>query len=379
MLLVRYVGYAWAFATIWPAILITAELVGAIRDRRAPAYRRLDPEHVPLDALAWASIIAGAIMLLLPIVYPSPWLAAPVWLGFIFLLDPINAKHGAESLRGDLRAKHPGRLINLHAGRLRLRAALGMLELLGPHQVGLHRAGAARHQALRDAARGLPRLPRLRGRVLRDVRLRAPPGLAWLLASDRTIISRLMGTATTLEREVKLSFDSAEAAREAVDRRRRHAPARPPAAGRRPARHAGNALRDRGCALRIRMENGKSRITFKGPIQDSAMKLRDEFETVVGDGVLLLRIFEELGYQVWFRYEKYREEFAHEDVIVAIDETPVGVFVEIEGSESGITAMAAAMGRGPDDYILDSYRGLFLKHRAALGLTGADMVFDAAE
>ena len=76
------------------------------------------------------------------------------------------------------------------------------------------------------------------------------------------------------------------------------------------------------------------------------MKLRDEFETVVGDGVLLLRIFEELGYQVWFRYEKYREEFAHEDVIVAIDETPVGVFVEIEGSEGGITAMAAAMGRG---------------------------------
>ena len=39
-LLVRYIGYAWAFATIWPAILITAELVGAIRDRRAPAYRR---------------------------------------------------------------------------------------------------------------------------------------------------------------------------------------------------------------------------------------------------------------------------------------------------------------------------------------------------
>ena len=75
------------------------------------------------------------------------------------------------------------------------------------------------------------------------------------------------------------------------------------------------------------------------------MKLRDEFETVVGDGVLLLRIFEELGFQVWFRYEKYREEFSHEDVIVAIDETPVGVFVEIEGSESGIAAMAAALGR----------------------------------
>ncbi len=188
-----------------------------------------------------------------------------------------------------------------------------------------------------------------------------------------------MDTATTREREVKLSFDSAESAREAVI-----AAGASPLHGRRLQEDAlldtvESSLRERACALRIRMENGKSRITFKGPIQESAMKLRDEFETVVGEGVLLLRIFEELGFQVWFRYEKYREEFSHEDVIVAIDETPVGVFVEIEGSESGIRTMAAAMGRQPSDYILDSYRGLFLKHRDALGLTGTDMVFDQPE
>ena len=109
------------------------------------------------------------------------------------------------------------------------------------------------------------------------------------------------------------------------------------------------------------------------------MKLRDEYETLVGDGVLLLRIFEELGYHVWFRYEKYREEFSHEEVIVAIDETPVGIFVEIEGSESGIAAMAKALGRRPNDYVLDSYRGLFLKHREEFGLDGSDMVFNHAE
>ena len=112
-LLVRYIGYAWAFATIWPAILISAELVGAIRDRRAPAYRRIDPRSLPLGAAGWASVAAGAAMLLLPILYPSPWLAAPVWLGFIFLLDPINARNGAESIRGDLAAGHRDRLINL--------------------------------------------------------------------------------------------------------------------------------------------------------------------------------------------------------------------------------------------------------------------------
>ena len=112
-LLVRYVGYAWSFATISPAILITAELVGAIRDRRAPEYRRIDPVRIPFDAIAWTSMIAGAAMLAWPIVYPSPWLAAPVWLGFIFLLDPINARNGAESLRGDLKANHSWRLLNL--------------------------------------------------------------------------------------------------------------------------------------------------------------------------------------------------------------------------------------------------------------------------
>jgi len=118
VLLLRYFGYAWAFATIWPAILFTAELVGALRDRRAPEYRRLEPARRPLDALSWLSMLAGLAMLIVPLVWPSPWLAAPVWLGFTFLLDPLNAHAGDESLRGDLKAGHPGRLINLAAAGL---------------------------------------------------------------------------------------------------------------------------------------------------------------------------------------------------------------------------------------------------------------------
>jgi hypothetical protein len=50
--------------------------------------------------------------------------------------------------------------------------------------------------------------------------------------------------------------------------------------------------------------------------------------------------------------------------------------VEIEGAEAGITATAAALGRTTRDYILDSYYGLFVKHRDALGFRGTDMVFD---
>ncbi len=182
-------------------------------------------------------------------------------------------------------------------------------------------------------------------------------------------------TTTTLEREIKLRFDSVDEARAAV-----LATGATPLLGRRLQEDSlldteAEDLRRRRCVLRVRVENGKSRITFKGPVQPSAMKVREELETVVGDGEILLRVFEELGLHVWFRYEKYREEFAHEDVIVAIDETPVGVFVEIEGGEQGITAMAAALGRSSADYISDSYRALFLKHRDELGLVGHDMLF----
>src|SRR5439155_24162946 len=67
-------------------------------------------KNTPAPAL---SAIAGAAMLAWPLVWPSPYLAAPVWLGFIFLLDPINARLGAESLAADLRAGRTERIINL--------------------------------------------------------------------------------------------------------------------------------------------------------------------------------------------------------------------------------------------------------------------------
>lgn len=181
---------------------------------------------------------------------------------------------------------------------------------------------------------------------------------------------------TILEREIKLRFSSAGEAREAV-----LAAGAMPRYCRRLQEDAlldtdDEQLRRQRCVLRVRMENGKSRLTYKGPVQPSIMKVREELETVVGDGEMLLRVFRELGLHVWFRYEKYREEFSHEDVIVAIDETPVGVFVEIEGTEQGIADMTVVLGRTADDYIVDSYRSLFLQYREQLGLSGSDMVFD---
>jgi adenylate cyclase class 2 len=182
-----------------------------------------------------------------------------------------------------------------------------------------------------------------------------------------------------LEREIKLRFPSAEEARARVV-----ALGVTPLKGRRLQEDcllddARESLRSRGCVLRLRMEGGKGLLTFKGPTQPGPMKLREERETMVADGDTLLSILEELGLRVWFRYEKYREEFSAEDVIIAIDETPVGTFVEVEGGESHIHTIAEALGCSPADYITDSYRGLFLKHRDAIGIVGNDMVFAEAE
>jgi adenylate cyclase, class 2 len=178
-----------------------------------------------------------------------------------------------------------------------------------------------------------------------------------------------------LEREIKLRFECADDARTRV-----LASGATPLRGRRLQEDAlldtaDNQLFQRRSALRVRSENGKSLLTFKGPVQPSVMKVREELETVIGDGEVLLAILRELGWRVWFRYEKYREEFAAEDVIIAIDETPIGVFVEVEGSEDHIHRAAEALGRSQRDYVTASYRSLFLEHCRAGKIEPGDMLF----
>jgi adenylate cyclase class 2 len=178
-----------------------------------------------------------------------------------------------------------------------------------------------------------------------------------------------------IEREIKLRFDDADQARQKI-----LAFGATPLLGRRLQEDAlldteDEMLRRERATLRVRSEGGKSLLTFKGPVLPGLIKIREEHETVVADGAALLTILESLGLHVWFRYEKYREEFSADDVVIALDETPVGVFVEIEGGENAIHAAARALGKSPADYITDSYRFLFLQHRDANGLAGPDMVF----
>ena len=185
-----------------------------------------------------------------------------------------------------------------------------------------------------------------------------------------------------IEREIKLSFESAEAARGAVS-----------ALGAVPLRArrlqddrlldtATGRLRDEWCTLRVRVEKAAgddgstASLTFKGPPRSDVMKVREELETGVGDGAVLLEVLRRAGFDVWFRYQKYREEFERDGTIVAIDETPCGVFVELEGSETGVTHLAVALGRTPGDYITASYRRVWESECARRGRPAGDMVFE---
>lgn len=111
-LLARWFGYAWSFATITPAIFVTAELVESFgwfeRAAQSP------PLRLRLNRAAQNALIAlGAVVLILPLALPQRIGARfffLVWLGFIFLLDPVNQRLRLPSFLGDLERGRRGRL-----------------------------------------------------------------------------------------------------------------------------------------------------------------------------------------------------------------------------------------------------------------------------
>jgi len=111
-LLRRGIGYAWAFATIWPAILLTAE---AVQNSSWMAQRRIKPLVIKRNYL-YSSLAGGIFCLIIPLIVSEElahYLAAPVWLGFIFLLEPINYWMGKNSLFLRLAAGDPRPLYSL--------------------------------------------------------------------------------------------------------------------------------------------------------------------------------------------------------------------------------------------------------------------------
>jgi adenylate cyclase, class 2 len=161
-------------------------------------------------------------------------------------------------------------------------------------------------------------------------------------------------------------------------------------------------LAKHGQLLRIRTESrvtrGKSPassakqrvvLTFKQPAgegpdksSDGSYKVREEIEVEVADVGNLSRIFEGLGMKGWFRYEKYRTTFRMPaskawaiGLLIELDETPIGTFVELEGPAAAIDRAAEELGFSKRDYILKNYLRLYLEDCRRRGKEPSHMVF----
>ncbi|HUE57348.1 MAG TPA: class IV adenylate cyclase [Candidatus Udaeobacter sp.] len=165
-------------------------------------------------------------------------------------------------------------------------------------------------------------------------------------------------------------------------------------------------LAKHGQLLRIRTETpGSKRIknspplkrkfvlTFKHPIekpfesgpQDSSKaihKVREELELEITDAAALSKIFQGLGMSGWFRYEKYRttlrlpasQNWAR-GLLIELDETPIGAFVELEGPAEAIDRAAGQLGFSKRDYILKNYLVLYIEDCRKKGEEPRHMVF----
>ena len=174
------------------------------------------------------------------------------------------------------------------------------------------------------------------------------------------------------------------------------------------------ALAKRGQLMRIRTETmepprkagrAKSKaadlkqrvvLTFKRPVdgEEAASKphgggrykVREELELEVGDGGTLTKIFDGLRLDGWFRYEKYRTTYKlgaaktwGKELLIEVDETPVGTFVELEGPAEAIDKAAEALGFSKRDYISKSYLELYIEECRRRGEQPRHMLFAAAK
>lgn len=210
------------------------------------------------------------------------------------------------------------------------------------------------------------------------------------------------------EREIKLKIEDAKAFRRLLKK----LGAQPlPGRGR---VHEENVLFDtpqgglakHGQLLRIRTETlegrGKQRtqrprlrglLTFKKPVArpaasdrkrfaDGPHKLREEIEMEITDAATLATILEGLGLAGWFRYEKYRTTFRlpaskawARGLLIELDETPIGTYVELEGPAGAIDRAAAELGYSKRDYVVKTYVALYLEECRRKGVQPMHMLF----
>jgi adenylate cyclase class 2 len=116
------------------------------------------------------------------------------------------------------------------------------------------------------------------------------------------------------------------------------------------------SLLNQKCALRLRIENKKAYLTYKGPPQKSRkFKIREEYETEVKNGKQIKKILKELGLIPSFQYKKHRTNYRFKKCKICLDETSIGNFVELEGEQSQIVRIATSLGFQKREFIKLDY------------------------
>jgi adenylate cyclase, class 2 len=123
------------------------------------------------------------------------------------------------------------------------------------------------------------------------------------------------------------------------------------------------SLMGRGAMLRVRVAGGSTILTYKDRARsEGGVKIREEVETRLeaSEAGALSEIIQRLGMQAVFRYHKYRTTWLVGDLHATLDETPIGTYIELEGSRDAIDKVATSLGYSNQDYIASSYRDLYV-------------------
>jgi adenylate cyclase class 2 len=139
--------------------------------------------------------------------------------------------------------------------------------------------------------------------------------------------------------------------------------------------HPDRSLVETDEAVRLRREEddggaSRTRLTYKGPLVESASKTREEIETGVGDAGALDAILRKLGFEPVPEVRKDRERFALAGYTVTLDSVEgAGSFVEVEreGPEEDIEELRQGardllrdLGLDPGEHVRTAYLELVL-------------------
>lgn len=130
--------------------------------------------------------------------------------------------------------------------------------------------------------------------------------------------------------------------------------------------------------LRLRKDT-QARLTFKGPgVMEEDVLLRKEIEVEVSDFDTTNRLLEALGYKVVMMYEKFRANYLMDNLVLSVDETPLGLFIELEGeSPAQVRKAADALGLDWEARINLSYSALLNIFNQSSGHTFRDLSYAA--